>query len=133
MPVLAEGADPGRTRPSLLAIRDRLLVDSRLVGDHEPERLFAYDVTLRQMKHLRGIAAPGDRIVLRRGGRVTADRVCAVRTAEGVVLSRVLFRGTALRLLLPGDGEAEFESVEVESVEALPGIIAGTHVLLIRR
>ena len=132
IPVLAEGADPGKTAPSPLAIRDRLLVDRRLVADHAPERLFAYDVSLPAMKHLRGVASPGDRIVFRRGGRVAPDRICAVRTPEGIVLARVLFKGRSL-LLLPGEGERDFESVEVDGLKALPGIIAGTHVLLIRR
>jgi transcriptional regulator with XRE-family HTH domain len=132
IPVLAEGSDPGRTLPSPLAIRDRLLVDRRLVADHSPERLFAYEVTLPAMKHLRGLASPGDRIVFQRGGRVRPDRICAVRTPEGVVLSRVLFKGRSL-LLLPGEGERDFASVDVEGVKALPGVVAGTHVLLIRR
>jgi len=132
VPVLVDGADPGKTAPSPLAIRDRLLVDRRLVADHAPERLFAYDVTLAAMKHLRGLASPGDRIVLRRGGRVAPDRICAVRAPDGIVLARVLFKGRSL-LLLPGEGEGDFESVEVDGLKALPGIIAGTHVLLIRR
>jgi len=132
IPVLADGTDPGKTAPSPLAIRDRLLVDRRLVADYAPERLFAYDVSLPAMKHLRGVASPGDRIVFRRGGRVAADRICAVRTPEGIVLARVLFKGRSL-LLLPGEGEREFESLEVDGLKALPGIIAGTHVLLIRR
>jgi DNA-binding XRE family transcriptional regulator len=105
IPVLADGADPGRTVPSPLAVRDRLLVDRRLVADHSAERLFAYEVT---------------------------DRICAVRTREGIVLSRVLFKGRSL-LLLPGEGEGEFATVDVAGVKALPGMIAGTHVLLIRR
>jgi hypothetical protein len=132
VPVLAPGADPGRTGPSPLAIQDRLVVDRRLVADHAPERLFAYDVSLPAMKHLRGLASPGDRIVFLRGGRVAADRICAVRTPEGIVLARVLFKGSSL-LLLPGEGERDFDSVEVDGLKALPGIIAGTHVLLIRR
>jgi hypothetical protein len=132
VPVLAPGADPGKAAPSPLAIQDRLLVDRRLVADHAPERLFAYDVTLPTMKHLRGLASPGDRIVFLRGGRVAADRICAVRTPEGIALARVLFKGRSL-LLLPGEGERDFESVDVDGLKALPGIIAGTHVLLIRR
>ncbi len=132
IPVLADGADPGRAAPSPLAIRDRLLVDRRLVADHAPERLFAYDVSLPAMKHLRGVASPGDRIVFRRGGRVAPDRICAIRTPKGIILARVLFKGRSL-LLLPGEGERDFESVEVDGLEALPGIVAGTHVLLIRR
>jgi transcriptional regulator with XRE-family HTH domain len=132
IPVLADGADPGRTAPSPLSVRDRLLVDRRLVADHSPERLFAYEVTVAAMKHLRGLASPGDRIVFQRGGRAGPDRICAVRTNEGVVLSRVLFKGRSL-LLLPGEGEQDFASVDVEGVKALPGVIAGTHVLLIRR
>jgi len=132
IPVLADGADPGRTLPSPLSIRDRLLVDRRLVADHSPERLFAYEVTLPAMRHLRGLAAPGDRIVFQRGGRVGPDRICAVRTPGGIVLSRVLFKDRSL-LLLPGEGERDFASVDVEGVKALPGVVAGTHVLLIRR
>ena len=132
IPVLADGSDPGRTLPSPLAIRDRLLVDRRLVADHSPERLFAYEVTVPAMKHLRGLASPGDRIVFQRGGRAGPDRICAVRTSEGIVLSRVLFKGRSL-LLLPGEGEQDFASLDVEGVKALPGVIAGTHVLLIRR
>jgi hypothetical protein len=132
VPVLAVGADPGKLAPSPLAVQDRLLVDRRLVADHPPERLFAYEVALPTMKHLRGLASPGDRIVFQRGGRVGPDRICAVRTADGIVLARVLFKGRSL-LLLPGEGERYFESVEVEDLKALPGVIAGTHVLLIRR
>lgn len=132
IPVLAPGADPGKVAPAPLAIQDRLVVDRRLVADHLPERLFAYDVTLPAMKHLRGLASPGDRIVFQRGGRVSPDRVCAVRTPDGIVLARVLFKGKSL-LLLPGEGERDFESVEVEGLKALPGVIAGTHVLLLRR
>jgi hypothetical protein len=132
IPVLADGADPGRTVPSPLAIRDRLLVDRRLVADHPPERLFAYEVTLPAMKHLRGLASPGDRIVFQRGGRVAPDRICVVRAPEGIVLARVLFKERSL-LLLPGEGERDFASVDVEGLKALPGVIAGTHVLLIRR
>jgi hypothetical protein len=132
VPVLVDGADPGKTAPSPLAIRDRVLVDRRLVADHAPERLFAYDVSLAAMKHLRGVASPGDRIIFRRGGRVAPDRICAVRTPDGIVLARVLFKERSL-LLLPGEGEGDFESVEVDGLKALPGIIAGTHVLLMRR
>jgi len=132
IPVLAEGADPGRLAPSPLAIRDRLLVDRRLVDDHEPERLFAYDVTPRAMKHLRGLASPGDRIVFLRAGHVGPDRICAVRAGGDIILSRVLFKGRSL-LLLPGEGEPDFESIDVRDLRASPGVIAGTHVLLIRR
>lgn len=132
VPVLRDGADPGRLAPSPATIRDRLLVDRRLVQDHDPKRLFAYDVTEQAMAHLRGVANPGDRIVFRRGGRVEPDRICAVRTGHGVVLSRVLLKGRSL-LLLPGDGESDFESVDLERQRGQPSAIAGTHVLLIRQ
>ena len=105
VPVLASGADPGRTIPSALAIRDRLLVDRSLVDEHAPERLFAYEVTRRDMRHLKGLAEPGDHIVFRRGGRATEDRICAVRTPRGVVLSRVLIVGDAV-VLRPATGGA---------------------------
>jgi DNA-binding XRE family transcriptional regulator len=132
VPVLAPGSDPGKLAPSPVSVQDNLVVDRRLVADHAPDRLFAYDITERDMKHLRGVVSPGDRVVFRRGGRVGPDRICVVRTPDGIVLSRVLFKGRSL-LLLPGEGERDFDSVDVESLKALPGIIAGTHVLLIRR
>ncbi len=132
VPVLADGADPGRTIPSPMAIRDRLVVDRRLVEDYGPDRLFAYDVCARDMDFLRGLASPGDRIVFRRGGRIAPDRICAVRTRAGVVLARVEFRGHSL-VLLPGEGTRDIEPLELEDVQGLLGVVAGTHVLLIRR
>jgi hypothetical protein len=132
VPVLADGADPGRTIPSPMAIRDRLVVDRRLVEDYGPDRLFAYDVSTRDMDFLRGLASPGDRIVFRRGGRVAPDRICAVRTRAGVVLARVEFRGHSL-VLLPGEGARDVEPLELEDVQGLLGVVAGSHVLLIRR
>jgi hypothetical protein len=125
------GADPGKVAPSPLAVQDRLVVDRRLVADLAPERLFAYEVTLTAMKHLRGLASPGDRIVFQRGGRVAANRICAVRTPKGIVLARVRFKGRSL-VLLPGEGEQD-DSVDAEGLKALPGVVAGTHVLLLRR
>lgn len=134
VPVLAEGADPNRLEnpSSSRVIRDQLLVDRRLVSETETERLFAYEITPGAMKHLRGIAAPGDRVVLQTGDGIAPDRICAVRTGHGIVLARVLFKGRSL-LLLPGDGESDFASVDVPDPKALPSVIAGTHVLLIRR
>jgi hypothetical protein len=62
---------------------------------------------------------------------VSADRVCAVRTPWGIVLSRVRFRGRSL--LLPGEGRRGIDAVGVEDLKAMRGVIAGTHVLLVRR
>jgi transcriptional regulator with XRE-family HTH domain len=133
IPVLAAGADPAelddsRSRP----VRDRLLLDRRLVGGHDPQQLFAYEVAPGATPHLRGVAAPGDRIVFRRRGPVTPDRVCAVRTGEGIVLSRALVQERSL-LLLPGEGESRYESVGLAGGGGLEAVVAGTHILLIRR
>jgi hypothetical protein len=84
------------------------------------------------MKHLRGVAQPGDRVVFQRGGRIAPDRICAVRHGARLLLSRVLFNGRSL-LLLPGDGEAGFESLEIRDEKALAEVVVGSHVLLIRR
>ena len=132
IPLLAESADPDRDVPASPALRDRLFVDRRLVAGHAPESLFAYEVSAAAMKHLRGLAAPGDHVVLRRGDDVSSDRICAVRTGRGIVLSRVLFKDRSL-LLLPGERERDFEALEVEDEHALAQLVAGTHVLLIRR
>ncbi len=131
VPVLADGADPGTHAPSPMAIRDRLVLDRRLVEDYGPERLFAYDVSARDLDFLRGVASPGDRIVFRRGGPVTPDRICAVRTRSGIVLARVEFAGHSV-VLLPGEGVRAVPPLELENVEGQRGVIAGTHVLLIR-
>lgn len=113
-------------------MRDRLLLDRRLVEGHDPRNLFAYEVPASATGHLRGLAAPGDRVVFRRGGEVKPDRICAVRTGEGIVLARVLVQERSL-LLLPGEGETAFESVGVGEGRELSDAVAGTHVLLIRR
>lgn len=132
VPVLASRADPGRTVPSPMAIRDRLLLDRSLLDEHGPDRLFAYEVTPADMKHLRGLARPGDHVVFRRGGRATEDRICAVRTDHGVVLSRVLIRGDAV-VLLPGLGLPKTAPPVIEGLEAQRGVIAGTHLVVVTR
>jgi hypothetical protein len=132
VPVLADGADPGKTVPSAMAVRDRLVIDRSLLEDYHPDQLFAYDVTRDNMGFLRGLVSPGDRIVFRRGGRVSEDRICAVRTRDGIVLSRVRFDQHTLTLLPAGSGSAG-EPVRLEDVTGSAGLVAGTHVLLIRR
>jgi DNA-binding XRE family transcriptional regulator len=134
IPVLAESGDPDRLRSPATARRatkEEMLLDRRLLGKLADGLLFAYDVTPASLAHLRGVAAPGDRIVLREGCSLGRDRVCAVRTDRGIVLSRVLVKERSL-LLLPGEGETSFASVEVPR-GGLERVIVGSHVLLIRR
>jgi transcriptional regulator with XRE-family HTH domain len=76
--------------------------------------------------------AAGDRVVFRRGGAVSPDRICAVRTGQGIVLARVLVQERSL-LLLPGEGETSFESVGLPEPGELSDVVVGTHVVLIRR
>ena len=133
IPVLADGADPGVLDSPLrgASVVDRLLLDRRLLGQAR-QGLFACDVTPRAMKHLRGVAQPGDRIVFQRGAALAPDRICAVRHGAGLVLSRVLTSGRSL-LLLPGEGESGFESLEMTDEKAVADLVVGSHVLLIRR
>jgi transcriptional regulator with XRE-family HTH domain len=132
VPELVSGADPADlSAASTRIVRDRLLLDQRLFGGQGPDELFAYAVAERDTKHLRGIASPGDRVVLRRDVVLEPDRICAVRTAAGIVLSRVLVRERSL-LLLPGEGEIEFESVELPLPGETAAVVVGSHVLLIR-
>lgn len=133
IPVLAENADPSVLDGAAAGagLVDVLLLDRRLVGT-AGERLFACDVTPRAMKHLRGVAQPGDRIVFRRDARLAPDRICAVRKSGGLLLTRVLHSGRSL-LLLPGEGETGFESLELADDEATGDLVVGSHVLLIRR
>lgn len=133
IPVLADGADPSVLDAAVpgASVVDRLLIDRRLL-DPATRGLFACDVTPRAMKHLRGVAQPGDRIVFERGARIAPDRICAVRHGAGLQLRRVLTNGRSL-LLLPGEGETGFESLEMPNETALGDVVAGTQVLLIRR
>jgi transcriptional regulator with XRE-family HTH domain len=133
IPVLADGVDPSvlDSPTSGASVVDRLLLDRRLL-EQATRGLFACDVTPRAMKHLRGVAQPGDRIVFERGARIAPDKICAVRHGAGLLLSRVLTNGRSL-LLLPGEGENGFESLEMPSATALDDIVVGTQVLLIRR
>lgn len=133
--VLGEGLDPDvalGTAQGTAATLDRLLLDARLLGGEGTDGFFAYEVTIRMMAHLRGIAAPGDLLVFRRGHRTGPDLVSAVRTRRGVVLARTLHKDGAL-VLLPGDGESSFETLPIENARALDDVIAGTHVLVLRR
>jgi transcriptional regulator with XRE-family HTH domain len=131
VPVLAAGADPAEL-PARHSVADRLHLDRRLLEGHDAQQLFAYEVTVAATKHLRGVAAPSDRIVFQRRGAVTPDRICAIRTGKGIVLARALVKEGAL-LLLPGEGEVDFESVDLPDPARLSDVVAGTHVLLIRR
>jgi len=133
VPLLVDGVDPivleGPSPPS--KIRDEILLDARLFGP--PAGLvFAYEVTESSLGHLRGLAQPGDLVVLRQGGAVSPDRICAVRVGDRIVLSRVRLKDQAL-LLLPGEGEDTFDTVPVPDAQSLQATIAGTHVLLLRR
>ena len=78
-------------------------------------------------------AQPGDRIVFERPGRGPApDRICAVRHPGGLRLSRVLASGRSL-LLLPGEGESGFDSLELGDEQSTADLVVASHVLLIRR
>jgi DNA-binding XRE family transcriptional regulator len=133
VPVLAEGSDPivlDGAEPTR-AIVDSVLVDRRLLGPGARE-LFAYDLTAKSLAHLRGVAEAGDRLVFQRPAVPTPDRICAVRRAGGLLLSRVLWNGRTL-LLLPGDGQSGFESIDVPDQKVLGHVLVGSHVLLVRR
>lgn len=133
VPVLAKGADPGGLRPPATppAIAGHFLVDRGFLGEHAPQDVFACDVA-EATGHLHGVAAPGDRIVFARHGKITPDRICAIRTQKGLVLSRVLVKDRSL-LLLPGEGESGFSTVDVPDSKKLGDVIAGVHLLLLRR
>lgn len=131
IPVLRRPAEPDGLSASG-AIRAHVLVDPGLLAGNPPaERMFACEVIPRDMRHLSGMAAPGDLVVLLRGGSLASDRICAVRTGDGVVLARVLLKDRSL-LLLPGEGGHDFESLEVRDAAVVPEMIQGTQVLLIR-
>jgi hypothetical protein len=69
--------------------------------------------------------------VFRRHGAVTPGRICAIRAGQRIVLARALVKEGSL-LLLPGEGELDFESIELPHPGRVSDIVVGTHVLLIR-
>ena len=64
-------------------------------------------------------------------GELRPERIHAVRVKSGIVLSRVLYKGSAL-LLMPGKGAQEFEHVALNSGRGLEDVIADHEVLTIR-
>jgi transcriptional regulator with XRE-family HTH domain len=126
--VFGAGADPAAIDEPAA---DRLLLDRRLLRGAAPARLFALVVGDGDTRHLRGVAQPGDHVVFDRGRPPTPERISAVRVGRRLVMSRVLQSGGSL-LLLPGDGETGFESVELGNGRTPAEVVAGTHVLLIR-
>ena len=133
IPLLAPGADPSclDRADAGAAVIDRLLLDRRFVAATSGA-LFAYEVTEREMAHLRGVAQPGDRIVFESGAAAGPDRICLVRHPAGLRLARVLASGRSL-LLLPGEGESGFESLELGDDQDVADRVVASHVLLIRR
>jgi DNA-binding XRE family transcriptional regulator len=134
VPVLVDGAEPGPagSPPPPSAVRDHFSLDPRLLARGPSGPLFACRVSPESLKHLRGLAEPGDVVVFERNGRPAARRICAVRTSHGLVLARVLYQGPSL-LLLPGEGEHQFESLHVGDEQGLADVVLGAQVLLIRR
>jgi DNA-binding XRE family transcriptional regulator len=133
IPLLAAGTDPATLEASPAgAVQDRLLLDRRLVEGHDASGLFAYEVMPSATRRLHGLAAAGDRIVFRRDGAVTPDRIGVIRTGEGILLARALVQESSV-LLLPGEGETDFESVAIPEAGKLSDVVVGTHVVLIRK
>ncbi len=134
VPVLSPGTDPAGLEAAGAAggVIERLLLDRRLFPA-SAQGLFAYEVAEPDMKHLRGVARPGDCVVLERAGRAPApDCICAVRHPAGLRLSRVLASGHTL-LLLPGEGENGFASIDLGHDQTPADLVVASHVLLISR
>ena len=133
VPILFEGADPGEDSPHPSSVQDRLQLDQKLFASGAERNLFAYVISRESGEHVRGLASPGDFVVFRRRARrISPQRIHAVRVKGRVVLSRVLFKGSAL-LLLPPEQEGDFDVLEVGDEAGARRAIAGYSVLLIRR
>jgi transcriptional regulator with XRE-family HTH domain len=131
IPLLAEGADPGPTPDTSPHVVSWLTFDPAMLPDIEASGLFAYRVGRRDARRLAGILAPDDLVILSVGDRLlAAGKIHAVRHDGSVILSRVLFKGRSL-LLLPAEGEADFEVIELGDERDPTSAIAGTVVLKI--
>ncbi len=130
VPLLAEGTDPDAAGPQLL---EPLGIDAAAVPPEDRPGLFAYRVTARGARRLRGQVEAGSLVVISRRFRPPApERIHAVRTRGEVVLSRTLWKGSSL-LLLPSEGDGDFEDVEVGDASRLREILVGSVVLSLRR
>jgi len=133
VPVLFEGADPGADSPHPSSVQDRLHLDQKLFAGSGERKLFAYVVSRESGERVRGLASPGDYVVFRRrAARISPKRIHVVRVKGRLVLSRVLFKGSAL-LLLPPESKGDFDVVDVGDEAGARRAIAGYSVLVIRR
>jgi transcriptional regulator with XRE-family HTH domain len=132
VPLLPGGIDPDEVLAGHAVARDTLRLDGKLLPHAREDTLFAYEVTTGDSARLRGTAAAGDIVVLRRTWEIAPGRIHAVRLRKRVVLSRVLYKKNAL-LLLPPEGSTQFDTVEVWGEKGLREVLLGHDVLLIRR
>jgi len=130
VPVLAEGSDPDAGSPPVV---ERLRIDAAAVPAEDRAGLLAYRVTAHGARRLRGQVEAGSLVVISRRFRPPApERIHAVRVRGEVVLSRTLWKGSSL-LLLPSEGDSDFEDVEVDDASRLREILVGSVVLSLRR
>lgn len=133
IPVLAEGADPGRGEPPSSLVVGRFRIDPQAVAEDDRPGLFAYKLTAHSATRLRGVVEPGTFVAISRRFRPPSpERVHAVRHHNEVVLSRALWKGSSL-LLLPAEGASDFEYVEVGDAARLREVLVGSVVLAVRR
>ena len=130
VPLLAEGADPDAGSPPVL---ERLRIDAAAVPPEDRAGLFAYRMTASGVRRLRGQVEAGSLVVISRRFRPPApERIHAVRIRGAVVLSRTLRKGSSL-LLLPSEGDGDFEDVEAGDASRLRELLVGSVVLSLRR
>jgi transcriptional regulator with XRE-family HTH domain len=133
IPVLAEGADPGRGEPPPSLAVGRFRIDAAGIAEDDRPGLFAYKVTAHSARRLRGVVEPGTFVAISRRFRPPSpERIHAVRHHDAVVLSRALWKGSSL-LLLPAEGASDFEYVEVGDAARLREVLVGSVVLAVRR
>ncbi len=130
VPVLAEGTDPDAGSPPVV---ERVRIDAAAIPPEDRAGLFAYRVSSRGAARLRGKVEPGALVVISRRFRPPApERIHAVRVRGEIVLSRTLAKGSVL-LLLPSEGEGDFEDLDAGDPSRLRELLLGSVVLSLKR
>ena len=132
VPVIAAGADPGeglRPECAILAWRRLDLATLPAADRARVSRPFAYPLGDAATRRVRDRLEPrGLALVLREFPPLEPERVYAVRSGWGVVLSRVLWNGRQL-LLVPAPGASDFEVLEARDEARLRKLVLGLAVM----
>jgi len=129
VPVIPEGMDPASEPEPLefVAVRKELLHEDRLI------RPFAYRVSKEGVRRVRRTLQEGDTVIISQDQNfVSRDEIYAIRYGMGIVLSKVLEKGSAMLLLLSDEGQQYVDMIPAPQQDGIRTAVAGRVVIAIR-